>query len=1150
MTHEQARRARSGQRKGEAREKEESPERRRQRQLQRVHEERGELYSDGVMRLRVIALAALLFALLLLCTTTTTSVLAQDTTEVGTGAGTDGGDGGEEIAVDDDGLPDEDTPEDGADDDDKSTEDASDDTPADDDDTGSLDDDDAPEGGLPEWNRTLTDPDSEDNADDGTETLIDTDSEAPSGDDDMGGAEETTSDAEVVEAPSEDDGPPEGMPDDFAEAEPELAKDIAESSKEEKSGKHAKGHVESQIIESAPKTFLDHGDGDIGVNDACSGDIKHHCKDVTPGMGRLAKCLYRAHLEPKRGGIDDHHFDVSSDCVEEVQTLLQGFAENINKDVETAWSCKADAKKFCPKEKLKKIEGRDETDVLSCLKDNVEELEHDCKYGVENMIMLAMEDYRNDYAMKRACEGDAKRLCKNVKPGNHRIYDCLEEKANKMSFGCQKEYFRQQMIAVGHENFRFAYKLHEKCPVEVEKFCRDVKPGNSRVIECLRVHKNDFDFSKDCRDELHDITSLELSDFRLDGSLRRACKKDAEKLCKKELKQVQGDVRMAKHGLVIHCLEERRTEIEDPSCQKEVHKAMAQIAESYDNDAWLQLSCDDLAKDKCADVRDDERTECLDKFVEEFEKKNDDKHLCSHALFEHHAIMSGSIDFHPKMRKACTTEIENMCKAEADSKVDGAVIKCLEKKMWEESFSENCEHEVKRYEHAAAEDYRKDVELANVCIADINRMCDFKCVREKGLSCEGRVQSCLKENFDRINVVKCRKRVRDVVWLGMEDYMNDFYLTQHCDADAHKHCDDERQLNRLGHEWVYSCLKTNIKKLTMKCGEALMAREAMYKGVISVGPTVKKMCYFELLQHCRHHDEDAMGQKLQMQCLMKMTHSVGYKGLLTKSCSQAIEQRIHFTARFIKNFAGMNQCSGDLKKLCNVDLKKVKYQGNDANNPLTCLIEKAWEASPVCRVEVQDILRNLYRFHRYNKPITKACDIDIRDNCAKSGGEIKEHGPMKGYDKTNAQVEDGGQIALEKYQCILRMGPSFQDASCKYQLDFMRTGRRSMNEKQLKVFNAAIDGTYSFDEINRMIETLNLPANEAADLAPEVKQMIADIKVAGGDYSAIRLTGWVAFAAIGALIFVVAGASFFAYKHWAGGSQYRPYTIVTKSGDV
>ena len=59
-----------------------------------------------------------------------------------------------------------------------------------------------------------------------------------------------------------------------------------------------------------------------------------------------------------------------------------------------------------------------------------------------------------------------------------------------------------------------------------------------------------------------------------------------------------------------------------------------------------------------------------------------------------------------------------------------------------------------------------------------------------------------------------------------------------------------------------------------------------------------------------------------------------------------------------------------------------------------------------------------------------------------------------------------------------------------------------------------------------------------------------DIKVAGGDYSAIRLTGWVAFAAIGALIFVVAGASFFAYKHWAGGSQYRPYTIVTKSGDV
>lgn len=48
--------------------------------------------------------------------------------------------------------------------------------------------------------------------------------------------------------------------------------------------------------------------------------------------------------------------------------------------------------------------------------------------------------------------------------------------------------------------------------------------------------------------------------------------------------------------------------------------------------------------------------------------------------------------------------------------------------------------------------------------------------------------------------------------------------------------------------------------------------------------------------------------------------------------------------------------------------------------------------------------------------------------------------------------------------------------------------------------------------------------------------------------AAITLTGWVALAALIALVVVIVGAVVFGYRRYMGLD--KPYTIVTKSGDV
>jgi hypothetical protein len=91
----------------------------------------------------------------------------------------------------------------------------------------------------------------------------------------------------------------------------------------------------------------------------------------------------------------------------------------------------------------------------------------------------------------RPCVADAKKLCKDVQPGEGRIARCMKEHEKELSPGCKKN------IAKAKEKIR---DVAEACKGDAEKLCKDVEPGKGRIVRCLKQHEGEL--SAACKEQM------------------------------------------------------------------------------------------------------------------------------------------------------------------------------------------------------------------------------------------------------------------------------------------------------------------------------------------------------------------------------------------------------------------------------------------------------------------------------------------------------------------------------------------------------------------------------------------------------------------------------------------------------------------------
>ena len=84
---------------------------------------------------------------------------------------------------------------------------------------------------------------------------------------------------------------------------------------------------------------------------------------------------------------------------------------------------------------------------------------------------------------KLPCAEEIAKHCKEVKPGGGRILGCLDEHQKELSDSCRKKL---------EESKKKLMEAQQACTGDMEKFCKDVQPGEGRILKCLREHSQEL----------------------------------------------------------------------------------------------------------------------------------------------------------------------------------------------------------------------------------------------------------------------------------------------------------------------------------------------------------------------------------------------------------------------------------------------------------------------------------------------------------------------------------------------------------------------------------------------------------------------------------------------------------------------------------
>ncbi len=102
------------------------------------------------------------------------------------------------------------------------------------------------------------------------------------------------------------------------------------------------------------------------------------------------------------------------------------------------------------------------------------------------LLLLATVAYAGPVDARKACEPDVQKFCKEISPGGGRIIKCLKEHAAELSTECKEKGDILAGESVKDKKFEIRAEWQDACSEDVKTLCGDVKPGEGRLIECIK----------------------------------------------------------------------------------------------------------------------------------------------------------------------------------------------------------------------------------------------------------------------------------------------------------------------------------------------------------------------------------------------------------------------------------------------------------------------------------------------------------------------------------------------------------------------------------------------------------------------------------------------------------------------------------------
>jgi hypothetical protein len=243
------------------------------------------------------------------------------------------------------------------------------------------------------------------------------------------------------------------------------------------------------------------------IGKRCQHAQKQFCDGVTAsrGAGRIIRCLidhiHAAEMDgycrdallqeqKKRASSLDFNPRLKTVCLKDLEAL------------ESAQKCDAGAEVY---------EENGHGRRYKCLVSNIKTLKDpDCKRLVREKLSWHSADLRAKPGMQKACQDDLNILCPKVSPGGHRWLTCLNTQLERI----QSNECKKMVLEVKTHDSKYArvnFALRKYCANERKAFCKDVVPGGSRTLVCLKLKQDDPLVGESCKAALRKIEAPALA---------------------------------------------------------------------------------------------------------------------------------------------------------------------------------------------------------------------------------------------------------------------------------------------------------------------------------------------------------------------------------------------------------------------------------------------------------------------------------------------------------------------------------------------------------------------------------------------------------------------------------------------------------------
>lgn len=627
------------------------------------------------------------------------------------------------------------------------------------------------------------------------------------------------------------------------------------------------------------------------LHEACKVVVDTACPDLTGGNAKVMSCLMEK--------ISTQYMTES--CKQALLQIQYFISRDFKLDPQLYRACKRDAVKFCrAKKNWADTDGNNEMDpergplILPCLhrtmyhkteNDVGHELSPDCAQEVKRVMRQRAISVDLIPEVEDECLEDLSNWCLDKTKIGEEL-TCLQDNLSKLLDKC-----KAAVISYTEDEARQVELnpvINLVCKEAMNTHCSIILnegKDEGEMMECLISHKNDPDLRQDakCRAAIEHFQIISLKNYYFTYKFKEACRPYVMRFCPKSNTKFE----------VVACLSEvmRNDTINGQrhsipkECRQQVRAQLYQQRENIDFDPKLKSACHSDIEMHCADVQHGggQVNENVLECLQTQHEKLSEE--CQHVLFtiKRSELSDSSTDY--VLMNICRDMIKIFCQNSPPNEL----LECLKIRKEEPKFDPNCHKVVVNRMIEQNLDYRFNPALQDACKKNINDYCTnvIKDAKQNE-ELDGKVVECLKKKFREGKLTKkCEKQMVEILHEQALNYKLNPLLQTVCKDELQFLCKPNEEEDDGG---VEECLKDAFlhnRLINKECRleVATMIQEA--KADIHVDPILQTACTHDLLKYC---SGVASGNGRRLRCLQIILQDESKA--LDEECKTKIVQRM------------------------------------------------------------------------------------------------------------------------------------------------------------------------------------------------------------------------------------------------------------------